>query len=99
VDSGEQVANGMKTVIARIYQSKSIDPDVTDDDMSKTSAMFSKLGIAVKDTTTGAFRPLNDILKDVAKSEQGMTDSQKSALNGQAAGVIFVLPSQLEIVG
>ncbi|HEY8804768.1 MAG TPA: hypothetical protein VIM42_06615, partial [Clostridium sp.] len=84
---GQEVANGMKTVIARIYQSKSIDPSVTDDDMSKTSAMLSKLGIAVKDTTTGAFRPLNDILKDVAKSEQGMTDSQKSALNGQAAGI------------
>jgi len=83
---GETVGNGLKTIMARIYQSKSIDPDVSDEDMSKMSAMLSKLGIQVRDTT-GAYRPLNDILQEIRTKQEGLTDSQKMAINTQASGI------------
>ena len=97
---GEQVGNGMKTIISRIYQSKSIDPDVTDEDLSKMSAMLSKLGVQVRDTT-GAYRPLNDILKDIADKEKGMTDTQIMAINTQASGVrqANIFATALDTVG
>lgn len=76
--------------MARVYKSTSIDPDVTNEDMSNMSKTLNQLGVAVMDSS-GKFRKFNDILLDVNKAEQGMTDSQKSALAFQAAGVIFLL--------
>ena len=84
--SGEQAGNGIKTIISRIYQSKTIDPNVTDEDLSKTSAMLSQLGVSVMDAT-GKYRNLSDIFSDINKAEQNMTDSQKEAISLQGAGV------------
>lgn len=74
--------------MSRVYKSTSIDPSVTNDDMSAMSKMLNQLGVSVMDAS-GQYRNFNSILADVANAEKGMTDSQKEALSTQAAGVIF----------
>lgn len=83
---GEQVGNAMKTIISRIYKSTTIDPNVTNEDLSKTSATLDQLGVSVMDAT-GAYRNLNDIFADINKAENGMTDSQKQNIAFQASGI------------
>jgi len=73
--------------MARVYKSTSIDPSVTTNDLNAMSKMLATLGVSVEDAT-GAYRPFNDIIADVAKKEEGMTDSEKDAINTQGAGVI-----------
>jgi hypothetical protein len=84
--SGTVVANGLKTIMARVYASTSLDPTVTNADMSKMSSMLNQLGISVRGTT-GAYKPFNDILQEIDAKEKNMTDSQKMAINTQAAGI------------
>ena len=85
--------------MSRVYQSKSIDPNVSDSDLSNTSKALATLKISIRDAT-GAYKPFNDIMQEVANKEKTLTDSQKANLSYNMAGVAkFVLPSQLEIVG
>lgn len=71
--------------MARVYQSTSVDPSVTADDMSNMSKLLNQLGISVRDTT-GAFVPFNELLREIADKESNLTDSQKMAINIQASG-------------
>lgn len=95
---GPQVGNAIRTIMARVYQSKSIDSDVSAEDMSKTSKMLSQLGVSVNDKTTGSFKNFSTILQEVANKEKNMTDSQKSAINEQMSGIrqVNILSSALE---
>ena len=76
--------------MARVYKSDSIDENVTDAEMSDMSNMLDKFGIKVREAS-GSYRNFGDILNDVAKAEEGMTDSQKMAINTQASGVLNCL--------
>lgn len=95
---GEQVGNALRTIMARVYQSKSVDPDVSDEDMSKTSKMLSQLGVSVKDETTDSFKSFSTILQEVSDKEKNMSDSSKSAINEQMAGIrqVNILSSALQ---
>lgn len=73
--SGSEVANGLRTVLLRLQS-----------DSGPVQEALAALGVTQRDAN-GELRTSRDIYFDVAKAWDGLTDSQKTYLAAQIAGI------------
>jgi len=74
---GSQIGNALKTVFARLGRVS--DPtEASTEDISKSETAYRKLGIEIRDSLTGDFRDVPDVLDELATKWSTLTKIQKN---------------------
>lgn len=84
--SGDEIANSMKMIMARVGQVKGADPNTTSADTSKATKALESVGLTNFDKQTGQLRNMYDVLSDVAAKWPELTKNQKAYLSDSLAG-------------
>ncbi len=82
-----EIANAMKTTMARTIRISGTDEEISPEDLAKTEKALNGVNIKVRNTLTGEVRPFMDIMQDLAKIWDNLNDSQRGAI-GDAMGEI-----------
>jgi len=72
--------NALKTVFSRLGRVS--DPtEASTEDISKAETAYRKLGIEIRDSLTGDFRDVPDVLDELAVKWDGLTKIQKNYIS------------------
>jgi len=83
---GSQIGNALKTVFARLGRVS--DPtEASTEDISKAETAYRKLGIEIRDSLTGDFRDVPDVLDELSIKWSGLTKIQKNYISEISAGI------------
>lgn len=82
---GREIGNGIKTILLRLTQVNDTSEDAAEA-ISNAEKSLEDAGIKVR-ATTNSFRPAMEILTELAKKWDTLTDVQQKAINYDLAGV------------
>jgi TP901 family phage tail tape measure protein len=93
----EMIGTAFRTMMVRMQQVKAGAIDETGQSLNNVEKTLSAVGIQLRDTTD-SFRPLEDVIRDVAKQWDTFTEVQKAqignAIAGQRQAQIFAVTMQ-----
>ena len=90
--TGSEVANAMKMIAARTLQQKQIIEEMGESvenfeiETANAEAALNDIGVSIRDGLTGELRDLQDILQDVAKKWDTLSDSSQQFVSEKLAG-------------
>ena len=82
-----EIANAMKTTMARTIRISGTEEQISPEDLAKTEKALRGVGVQVRNLRTGEVRSFIDIMDDLAKIWDDLTDSLRGAI-GDAMGEI-----------
>lgn len=81
---GEQVANGLKTILVRTSKVGKLSDEVDNETLSNASESLHKIGIEVYNLD-GSYRQFDVIMSELANKWDSLTDAEKSNISFQIA--------------
>lgn len=83
--SGSTIGNAYKTIFSRITKASEIEGTMADD-ISKAEEALRGIKVEVRDSNSD-FRDMTDIMADIGRVWDGLTDTQKAKVGYEVAGI------------
>jgi TP901 family phage tail tape measure protein len=83
--SGSTIGNAYKTIFSRITKASEIEGTLSDD-ISKAEEALRGINVQVR-SSNNDFRDMTDIMADIGKVWDGLTDTQKAKVGYEVAGI------------
>jgi TP901 family phage tail tape measure protein len=83
--SGSEISRAWRTILMNIRQVKDEEAEVTEESMAKAEKALNSIGIVVRDTPQ-TFRPMFDIIRDIGKQWNNLTEVEQAYLAESLAG-------------